>query len=165
MPVLSIGKDVNCDNGVFIDAIQSQPVFAEKALHTTPADAACEAFGYRIFWTEIVLASKELITPELAQDRASVAPVYSQSDFADLRPGALSEWRSILDTIENEFLTSDGPFIGGAQTCAVADIHVRSPLLASASHLTIADAQPGDLARKARFADPRSRVRARIQQT
>ena len=44
-----------------------------------------------------------------------------------LRPNALSEWRSILQTIENDFLTDDGPFFGGSQECSVADIHVRVP--------------------------------------
>ena len=119
IPVNSIGKDVYCDNSIFLDAVQS--IFADKALPTSPADHAYEALGYRSFWIALPLVPASLITPEMAKEREDLFSVFSRPDFADLRPNALAEFRSLLDMLENECLTP-GPWIGGSN-CSVADIH------------------------------------------
>ena len=119
IPVNSIGKDVYCDNSIFLDAVQS--IFADKALPTSPADHAYEALGYRSFWIALPLVPASLITPEMAKEREDLFSVFSRPDFADLRPNALAEFRSLLDILENECL-APGPWIGGS-SCSVADIH------------------------------------------
>lgn len=115
----SIGKDVYCDNRIFLDAVQS--IFANKALPTSPADHAYEAMGYRSFWIALPLVPAKLITPEMAKEREDLFSIFSRADFAELRPNSLGEFRSLLDMLENECLVP-GPWIGGSK-CSVADIH------------------------------------------
>lgn len=119
IPVNSIGKDIYCDNRIFLDAVQS--IFAEKALPTSSADHAYEAMGYRSFWIALPLVPASLITPEMAKEREDLFSVFSRSDFTELRPNALAEFRSLLDMLENDCLVP-GPWIGGS-TCSVADVH------------------------------------------
>ena len=120
IPVNSIGKDVYCDNRVFLDAVQS--IFADKALPTCPADHAYEALGYRSFWISLPLIPVSMITPEVAKDREDLFTIFSRPDFGDLRPNALAEFRSLLDMLENDGFMVPGPWIGGSK-CSVADIH------------------------------------------
>ena len=120
-PVLSIGKDVYCDNSVFFDAIQTLPIFTEdpnnKApLRTSPADKAYEAFGYQIFWTEITLALPHLITPELAKDREHVARMYITLGVPMRNPKL---------TIRNSYLYSAR--LSNAQTKCTQRVAVYSP--------------------------------------
>jgi glutathione S-transferase len=119
MPVNSIGKDVYCDNRIFLDAVQS--IFADKALPTCPSDPAYEALGYRSFWIALPLIPAGLITPEVAKDREDLFAIFGRPDFADLRPNGLAEFRSVVDMLENECLVP-GPWIGGPK-CSVADMH------------------------------------------
>jgi glutathione S-transferase len=119
MPVNSIGKDVYCDNQIFLDAVQS--IFADKALPTCPADHAYEALGYRSFWIALPLIPASSITPEVAKDREDLFAIVGRPDFADLRPNSLAEFRSVVDMLENECLVP-GPWIGGPK-CSVADMH------------------------------------------
>jgi len=119
IPVNSIGKDVYCDNRVFLDAVQS--IFADKALPTCPADHAYEALGYRAFWISLPLIPASLITPETLKDREDLFSVFGRPDYVDLRPNSLAEFKSVLDMLENECLVP-GPWINGPK-CSVADIH------------------------------------------
>ena len=119
IPVNSIGKDVYCDNRIFLDAVHS--IFPDKALPTSPSDHAYEALGYRSFWIALPLVPAKLITPEMAKEREDLFTVFSRPDFAELRPNALAEFRSLLDILETEMLVP-GPWIGG-EKCGVADIH------------------------------------------
>ena len=119
IPVNSIGKDVYCDNRIFLDAVQS--IFPDKALPTSPSDYAYESLGYRSFWIALPLVPAQLITPEMAKEREDLFSIFSRSDFAELRPNALAEFRSLLDVLESEMLVP-GPWIGG-ERCSVADIH------------------------------------------
>ncbi|WPG99533.1 Hypothetical protein R9X50_00234900 [Acrodontium crateriforme] len=121
IPVLSIGKDVFCDTISFMDAMQS--LLGSQGLRKSPGDRAFEAWGYRSFWICLAVVPSKLVTKELATDRADLFEVFSRTDFADLRQNAFGELRSLFDTAENEFLTSEGSFIGGANDCGMADIH------------------------------------------
>lgn len=58
----------------------------------------------------------------MVKDRENLFAVFTRKDFQDLRPNGLSEFRSMLETAEHEFLPKDGPFIGGKE-CGLADIH------------------------------------------
>ena len=120
IPVNSIGKDVYCDNGVFLDAVQS--IYPDRALPTTPADKAFEQFGYRSFWVALPIVSTKLITPELAKEREHLFSVFSREDFGTRRPNSLAEFKSMLDAVENEFLGHGKQWIAGGK-CGVADIH------------------------------------------
>ncbi|KAK5731290.1 hypothetical protein LTR15_001229 [Elasticomyces elasticus] len=125
IPVLSIGKDVFCDNASFLDAMQDllEQEGKGKALKSGKSDRAYEAWGYRSFWVALATVPKELVTEGLGKDRKEMFPVFARPDFASLRQNGLSELRSMLDTAENEFLSeSQGPFIDGAE-CGMADIH------------------------------------------
>lgn len=119
IPINSIGKDVYCDNRVFLDAVQS--IFKDKALPTSPADNAYEALGYRAFWIALPLIPAGLITPEVARDREDLFAIVGRADFGELRPNALAEFRSLLDMLEGGSLIP-GPWINGSK-CSVADIH------------------------------------------
>ncbi|KAJ9652909.1 hypothetical protein H2198_007862 [Neophaeococcomyces mojaviensis] len=123
VPVNSIGKDVYIDNRAFIDAVEE--IFPEKALPTTKHDHAYEAFGYRNFW--IILASLPLVflTPELIEERHDLFPVFGKKNYKQLRPSTLTELKSFLNMIENDFLadaTDAEPWINGAKP-GLADIH------------------------------------------
>ena len=58
VPVNAIGRDLYCDNRIFMEAVQD--AFPEKAnsLAKSPADHAYEAFGYRSFWICLPLAGE-----------------------------------------------------------------------------------------------------------
>lgn len=120
IPVNSIGKDVYCDNRIFLEAVQS--IFPDRALPRTPADAAYEQFGYRSFWVALPIVNASLITPALAKDREKLFAVFSREDFATLKPNGLAEMKCLLDVVENEFLSHGKPWIAGDR-CGVADIH------------------------------------------
>ncbi|QIW94690.1 hypothetical protein AMS68_000208 [Peltaster fructicola] len=123
VPVLSIGKDVFPDNSTFIDALQSLLEKSGKGLVKSREDKAFEQWGYRTFWVALPCVPASLITPQLAKDRENLFPVFARGDFPALRANGLTEIMSMLDCAENEFLTDDGPFIGGKQECGLADIH------------------------------------------
>jgi glutathione S-transferase len=119
MPINSINKDFYCDNKIFLDAIQS--IFPDRALPTSAADSAWEAFGYRSFWVAMPIIPAILITPEVAKDREDLFAMVNRPDLAGLRPNSLGELGSVLDLLEREGLVP-GPWIGG-EKCGVADIH------------------------------------------
>lgn len=123
VPVLSIGKDVFCDNTSFIDAMQVilTKEGKGKELKCSSADRAFEAWGYRSFWICLACVPADLITEELAKDRANLFPIFARKDFATLRQNGLSELRSLLQTAETEFLAA-GPFINGV-LLTLADVH------------------------------------------
>jgi hypothetical protein len=124
VPVNSIGKDVFCDNTAFIDALQFLLETQGKGLKKSPADRAYEAWGYRIFWVALPCVPAKLITKDLGKDRENLFPVFARDDFASLRQNGLSELRSMIETAENEFI-STGPFINGEHEIAMADIHAN----------------------------------------
>ena len=124
IPVACIGKDVFCDNRVFMDAIFE--VFPEesKKLQETRGrhESTWEFWGYRTFWICLALVPKELNSEQLQKDRASLFSVFGQENYEELRPSALAEFRRVLDVVENEFLSDGRRFIGGEQL-GVADLH------------------------------------------
>ncbi|KAK3680049.1 hypothetical protein LTR78_000426 [Recurvomyces mirabilis] len=122
VPVLSIGKDVFCDNTSFIDAMQQ--LLGSKGLKKAASDRAWEAWGYRTFWICLPCVPAELITEDLGKDRKDLFPVFARKDFATLRQNGLSELRSLLDTAEHEFLSGNKPYING-QDLSLADIHAN----------------------------------------
>ncbi|KAK5122132.1 hypothetical protein LTR85_004378 [Meristemomyces frigidus] len=122
VPVLSVGKDVFCDNTSFIDALQSLLEMQGKGLKRSPADRAYEAWGYRSFWVALPCVPASLVTEDLGKDRKDLFPVFARPDFATLRQNGLSELRSMIETVEADFLSGQGPFIGG-DDCGLADIH------------------------------------------
>ena len=78
VPVLSIGKDVFCDNTSFIDAMQ-QLLGAREGkggLKVSASDRAWEAWGYRSFWICLPCVPGELITEELGQERKDLFRKY-----------------------------------------------------------------------------------------
>jgi hypothetical protein len=93
VPVLSIGKDVFCDNTPFIDAMQmllrkntgtGGPApggwsggNGGRPLKTSAADRAWESWGYRSFWVALPCVPAELITEGMAKDRANLFRKYS----------------------------------------------------------------------------------------
>ena len=136
VPVLSIGRDLYPDNSSFLQAINR--IAGSKALATSSADTAYEAFGYKTFWLSLPLVSSDLITPALAKDRAALfrallstcteikakrvsIAVFSRPDFKDLGTNGLSEIRIAMNIVEKEYL-KNSPFIGGDKP-SVADIH------------------------------------------
>lgn len=120
VPVNAIGKDVYCDNRVFLDAVQK--IFSDKAIPTSPADHAYEAMGYRTFWTCLQLVDPKLVSKELAEDRSALFSVFSRPDYADLRQSALGELKQWMDIVEKDFLSHGKQFIAGDSPGA-ADIH------------------------------------------
>lgn len=72
VPVLSIGKDVFCDNTSFIDAMQEILEKQGKGLKRGRWDRAFEAWGYRSFWICLPCVPADLITEGLAKDRANL---------------------------------------------------------------------------------------------
>lgn len=121
--MLSIGKDVFPDNTTFIDALQGILEKSGGGLKRSREDRAYEQWGYRSFWVALPCVPASLITPQLAKDRANLFPVFARDDFASLKANGLTEVRSMLECAETEFLTDDGPYIGGAKECGLADIH------------------------------------------
>lgn len=69
VPVLSIGKDVFCDNTSFIDALQTILEKEGKGLKKSRHDRAYEAWGYRSFWVALPCVPAGLISEGLAKDR------------------------------------------------------------------------------------------------
>ncbi|EMC97873.1 hypothetical protein BAUCODRAFT_146481 [Baudoinia panamericana UAMH 10762] len=123
VPVISIGKDVFCDNTCFIDAMQMLLEKQGKGLKRSKHDRAYEQWGYRSFWVCLACVPASLISKDLAKDRANLFPVFAREDFGTLKQNGLSELRSLLTTAENEFLgDGKGPFIDGAE-CGLADVH------------------------------------------
>jgi len=72
VPVLSIGKDVFCDNTCFIDALQTLLGKSGGGLKASPADRAYEAWGYRSFWVALPCVPASLITEPMAKDRENL---------------------------------------------------------------------------------------------
>ena len=122
VPVLSIGKDVFCDNSSFIEAMQSLLEKVGKGLKRHSYDRAFEAWGYRSFWIALPCVPPDFVTEQLAKDRKELFPVFAREDYSTLQHNANSEFRAMLATVENEFLTGDGPWIGGSEA-GLADIH------------------------------------------
>jgi len=121
IPVCSIGKDVYCDAGSFVAAVQD--IFKDKALPTGPADHAFEAWGYRSFRIALTLVDANLITKPMQDDRRELfGGLFDREDYATLRPSGLAEMRDLLDTVENQFIGQGGPWINGEKV-GVADIH------------------------------------------
>jgi glutathione S-transferase len=120
VPVNAIGKDLYCDNRPFLEAVQK--IFKDKALPSSPADHAYESMGYRTFWTCLQLVPKDLVSKDLAKDRADLFPIFSRSDYGDIRQSALGELRQWLDIVENDFLSHGKQWIAGDK-CGAADIH------------------------------------------
>ena len=121
IPVNGIGRDLYADNRIFMEAIQN--TFPEKAaaVAKSAADHAYEAFGYRSFWVCLPLVPVKLMSEEFLKDRAELFSVFNRTDYKELRPSALAEFRQMLDTVETNFLAK-GPWIGG-EKCSIADIH------------------------------------------
>lgn len=69
VPVLSIGKDIFCDNTSFLDAMQALLEQEGRALRKGKSDRAFEAWGYRSFWIALATVPKELVTEDLGKDR------------------------------------------------------------------------------------------------
>ena len=63
-----------------------------------------------------------LLTEAMQKDREPLFPIFSRNDYAELHVNALSEWGTLLDTIENDFLAHGQQFINGSEL-GVADIH------------------------------------------
>ncbi|KAF1988664.1 hypothetical protein K402DRAFT_462034 [Aulographum hederae CBS 113979] len=121
IPILAIGKDIYCDTICIIDSIQKH--FPEKRLIESNADPAYEAFGKRTFANALLLVPVSVFGEGFLRDRESIFPVLKRPDFEHLGPTALGEWMNVLDIVENQFLASETPFIGGDK-CSLADIHV-----------------------------------------
>ena len=121
IPVNAIGRDLYADNRVFMEAVQE--TFAEKAsaLAKSHADHAYESFGYRSFWICLPLVPVKMISEEFLKDREEMVSVFNRSDYEQLRPSALAEFRQLLDSVENDFL-ANGSWIGG-EKCSLADLH------------------------------------------
>ncbi|KAK0873132.1 hypothetical protein LTR87_012114 [Friedmanniomyces endolithicus] len=125
VPVLSIGKDIFCDNASFLDAMQEllEREGKGRELKRGRADRAFEAWGYRSFWVALATVPAGLVSEELGEDRRELFPIFARPDFATLRQNGLSELRSMLETAEKDFLSGEeGPFIGGKE-CGMADLH------------------------------------------
>ncbi|SMR47146.1 unnamed protein product [Zymoseptoria tritici ST99CH_3D1] len=122
VPVLSIGKDVFPDNASFIDAIQLLLEKSGKGLKRSPADRSFEAWGYRSFWVALPCVPPEFNNAQLQNDRKDLFPLFGRKDYARLQTNAASEVRSLMDTVEHDFLAEGGPWIGGSE-CGLADIH------------------------------------------
>ena len=71
MPVLSIGKDIFCDNASFLDAMQEllEREGKGRELKRGRADRAFEAWGYRSFWVALATVPAGLVSEELGEDR------------------------------------------------------------------------------------------------
>ncbi|KAF7189102.1 hypothetical protein HII31_09524 [Pseudocercospora fuligena] len=121
VPVLSIGKDVFPDNASFIDAMQSILEKQSKGLKRSPADRSFEAWGYRSFWVALPCVPVEFNNKQLQNDRKDLFPLFGRADYSRLQTNAASELRSLIETVENDFL-AEGPWIAG-QECGLADIH------------------------------------------
>jgi hypothetical protein len=123
VPVLSIGKDVFPDNASFIEALQSLLEKEGKGLKRRSDDHAYDAWGYRSFWVILPCVPTSLNNDQLQNDRKDLFPLFGRKDYARLQTNAASELRSLMTTVENEFLTEGGPWIGGGDYCGLADIH------------------------------------------
>ena len=117
VPVCCIGRDIFCDNRVFLDAIfEAFPEESEKLQMTRSRDeSAWEMWGYRSFWICLALVPNDLNSKQLQEDRASLFSVFSAEKYEELRPSALAELRTLLDVLENEVLGDDRRFIGGEE--------------------------------------------------
>ena len=124
IPVCFIGKDVYCDNRVFLDAILSTfPDESKQLLKSRGSDeSAWEMWGYRTFWICLSLVPAELVSKDLVEDRSSLFAVFGHEDFGEMRPSALAEFRCVLDVVENEFLGDGRTFLGGEEL-GVRDLH------------------------------------------
>lgn len=122
VPVLSIGKDVFPDNASFIEALQSLLEKEGRGLPRRPDDHAFDAWGYRSFWVILPCVPAELNNDQLQNDRKDLFPVFVRKDYARLQTNAASELRALMDVVEHEFLTEGGPWIGGGDSCGLADV-------------------------------------------
>ena len=124
VPVCCIGRDIFCDNRVFLDAIFEAFREESKKLRETRSrdESAWEMWGYRSFWICLPLVPKDLNSKQLQEDRSSLFAVFSAQNYEELRPSALAELRTLLDVIENEVLGDGRTFIGG-EDLGVADLH------------------------------------------
>lgn len=122
VPVLSIGKDIFPDNASFIDALQALLEKQGKGLKRRIDDRAYEAWGYRSFWIALPCVPTDFNTKQLQNDRKDLFPLFGRPDYARLQENAASEVRSLMVTIEEDFLKDGGPWIAGAE-CGLADIH------------------------------------------
>ncbi|KAJ9615827.1 hypothetical protein H2200_001904 [Cladophialophora chaetospira] len=140
IPVNAIGKDLYADNRAFVEAVQN--TFPEKtaSLAKGPADHAYEAFGYRSFWVCLPLVPRKLMSEDFLKDRSELFSVFNRSDYDELRPSALAEFRQLLDIVENDFLAA-GPWIGG-EKCSIADINA-SWMIKFALQTLDAQSEPG----------------------
>lgn len=122
VPVLSIGKDVFPDNASFIDAMQSLLEKSGGGLKRRIDDRAYEAWGYRSFWVALPCVPLDLNSKQLQNDRKDLFPLFGRPDYARLQTNAASEVRSLMETVEHEFLKDGEPWIAG-KDCGLADIH------------------------------------------
>lgn len=148
IPVVSIGKDVYCDTSCIINAIQSQ--FPTRALPTSPADEAYNAFGSRTFQNALFMIPNlkqvgqyflkdregifrecdnlhcpfELESPPSFENTWLISNIAAlkRPDFAEHRSSALAAYKTVLDIVENEFL-DDRAWIWGDKI-SLADVHV-----------------------------------------
>ncbi|KAK3047480.1 hypothetical protein LTR09_011109 [Extremus antarcticus] len=125
IPVNSIGKDVYCDNRVFLPAIldlfKDEP--GVKALVRGKADYAYEAFGYRMFWVLLDILPDTVFNEVMVKDRADLFGGMGREDYRETRPSNIEAFKEFLDIIENEFLAGDEPFIAGEKP-GIADLQV-----------------------------------------
>lgn len=121
VPVVSIGKDLYADTSLIIDVLQKTFFKVRKS----PFDAALEGWASGVFTSSaLTIIPKQAQTPEFIKDRGTVFPILKRPDLPQLRPSGIAEWRVILNTVENEFLTAKpGTFIDGDEI-SLADIHV-----------------------------------------
>jgi len=120
IPLLSIGKDVYCDSSLIISTLQD--AFPDKALKSSPADAAYDVFGSRTFIDGLYMFPMDKLEPNFKKDRESIFPALLRNDLGSIKPSALSEFRCTMDVVETHFL-HEGPFIGG-EGLSLADVHV-----------------------------------------
>jgi glutathione S-transferase len=121
IPILAIGKDVYADSARIIEEVQQR----HGALAQSPADKAYEVFGAHVFATALHAIPGAVVTPEFKKDRATIFPALLRPDFDELRPSGLAAMRALYRVVEDEFLgASPGPFVGGAEKYALADVHV-----------------------------------------
>lgn len=124
VPVNSIGKDFYVDNRTFMQAVQD--IFPNNRLPATIHDHAYEAFGYRNFFIILICLPVEFLTEDLIKERADLFKEFGNPEYKELRPSAMAQMRQFFDIIEHDFLrdaTDDKPWIAGASSCGLADIH------------------------------------------
>ncbi|KAH7025423.1 hypothetical protein B0J12DRAFT_585251, partial [Macrophomina phaseolina] len=119
IPVLAIGKDIYCDTAAITKVVQQKL----GSVPAGPAEKAFEAFGARLFDSMLHVVPATVLTETFKRDRETIFPVLSRPDYEEIRPSCLAGLRSVLGTIEDEFLAHGEGFIGGGQP-SIADVHI-----------------------------------------